>query len=248
LIATIAHTAGTFKVDLLKPLDLSIAMQNGETNINAWYVPPPKITPHTQGQFIGSVAEGSSTNFNDISFNPHAHVTHTECLGHITKEFHSVNTALDRFFWLAELVTITPTIHGDDNVITKAQLQHALGEKKPEALILRTLPNTIAKKTRQYNHTNPPYLSEDAAIFLREWGVGHLLVDLPSVDKEKDGGSLLAHRAFWNLPKNPRLQATITEFIFVDNAIVDGSYFLNLQIAPFENDASPSRPVVYKIM
>ena len=35
--------------------------------------------------------------------------------------------------------------------------------------------------------------------------------------------------------------------IFVDNAILDGNYILEMQIAPFENDASPSRPVLYEI-
>ena len=52
--------------------------------------------------------------------------------------------------------------------------------------------------------------------------------------------------AFWNTKGVIRQYATITEFIFVNNSIGDGTYFLNLQIAPFENDASPSRPVLYK--
>jgi hypothetical protein len=43
------------------------------------------------------------------------------------------------------------------------------------------------------------------------------------------------------------MDATITELIYVDNKIDDGTFFLNLQIAPFENDASPSKPVLYKI-
>ena len=79
-------------------------------------------------------------------------------------------------------------------------------------------------------------------------GVEHLLIDLPSVDKERDAGALLAHRAFWNVDGKMRKQATITEFIYVSNTIEDGTYFLNLQVAPFENDASPSRPVLYKIL
>ena len=37
------------------------------------------------------------------------------------------------------------------------------------------------------------------------------------------------------------------EMIFVDDSVRDGSYVLNLQIASFENDASPSKPVLYKI-
>jgi len=178
--------------------------------------------PHTEGDFVGSVAQGASTNFNDISFNPHAHGTHTECVGHITKNFKSVNKALDTYFFLAELVTIAP------------------GK-------VRTLPNTESKTSRQYSNTNPPYLLEEAAIYLRETGIAHVLIDLPSVDKEKDNGVLAAHKGFWNFDGELRNEATITEFIFVDNAIEDGSYFLNLQVAPFENDASPSRPVLYKI-
>jgi hypothetical protein len=83
---------------------------------------------------------------------------------------------------------------------------------------------------------------------LADKDVEHLLIDLPSVDKEKDGGELLAHRAFWNFEGKMRKQATITELIYVPNNIKDGTYFLNLQVAPFENDASPSRPVLYRNM
>ena len=83
---------------------------------------------------------------------------------------------------------------------------------------------------------------------MRELGVEHLLIDLPSVDKEKDDGQLLAHRAFWNHPDNPKRGSTITEFIYVDNKVVDGTYLLNLQVAPFHNDAAPSRPVLYQFI
>jgi len=81
-----------------------------------------------------------------------------------------------------------------------------------------------------------------------------LLIDLPSVDKEHDEGKLLSHKAFWNvkdvndLNADARMNCTITEMIYVDDSILDGSYFLNLQIASFENDASPSKPVLYKIL
>ncbi len=76
----------------------------------------------------------------------------------------------------------------------------------------------------------------------------HLLIDLPSVDKERDEGKLLAHKAFWNYPENPREDCTITELIYVPDSINDGRYLLNLQIASFHNDASPSKPVLYKII
>jgi len=234
-------------IDLSKPLDISIPLRGESTNVNAWYVGHPKIEPHQEGDFIGSVAAGASTNFNDVHFNPHAHGTHTECVGHITKEFHSINQHLERFFFLAEVITIAPEKYQDDFVISRKQLQYALGNKKRDAIVVRTLPNLKDKMSRQYSHTNPPYFLEEAAQLLVAKGVNHLLVDLPSVDREKDSGALLAHKAFWNFEGKIRKKATITEFIFVPNSVIDGKYYLNLQVAPFENDASPSRPVLYKI-
>ena len=43
------------------------------------------------------------------------------------------------------------------------------------------------------------------------------------------------------------VEAGITELIFVPNNVFDGRYLLNLQFAPLENDASPSRPVLFEI-
>lgn len=243
----ITHNKKDYQINLSKPLDISIPLKGDVSNVNAWYVNHPRIEPRVDGDFVGSVAEGASTNFNDIWFNPHAHGTHTECVGHITKNFHSINQPLNHFFYLAELITIAPGKIGEDFVISRKQLENALRNTGAEAIVIRTLPNTNAKLSRQYSNTNPPYLMEAAAEFLVEIGVLHLLIDLPSVDKEKDDGALLAHKAFWNFNGELRTSATITEFVFVPDQIKDGSYFLNLQIAPFENDASPSRPVLYKI-
>ena len=132
--------------------------------------------------------------------------------------------------------------------MSKKQIKTFFKPHQAEALIIRTLPNTSKKKTRQYSNTNWPYLTEKAAAYIRRCGVQHLLIDLPSVDKEKDGGELLAHHAFWNYPNDTRFNATITELIYVPNAVKDGDYILNLQIASFENDASPSKPVLYRIL
>lgn len=244
---TIHYKKEVYNIDLSKPLDISISIKGNHSNVNAWYIEEPKIIPHSEGEFIGRVSEGASTNFNDIWFNPHAHGTHTECVGHITEEFHSVNQNLKQFFFLAELITIAPEKLGDDFMISKKQLQYAIKNSKCKALVIRTIPNLKEKLSKQYSNTNPPYLLEEAAKFLVEIGVEHLLIDLPSVDKERDEGKLLAHNAFWNTSGQLREEATITEFIFVDNTIKDGRYMLNIQVAPFENDASPSRPVLYKI-
>ena len=249
MTATIEHNSKKYKIDLSKPLDISIAIDTTKENINAWYLDDPKIFPVSEGDWTGSVQQGADVNFNNIQFNPHSHITHTECVGHITKEVYSVNKNLQQFFFLAEVVTIAPEqIENKDFVISKKQLQYVLGNKKREAIVIRTIPNLSEKKSMRYSNTNPPYLLEEAAEYLKEKGIEHLLIDLPSVDKEKDEGKLLAHNAFWNTKGTIRMQATITEFIYVSNKIKDGTYFLNLMIAPFENDATPSKPILYEII
>ncbi len=247
MTAEITYKSKKYAIDLSKPLDISIPLRSGEENVSAWYLDAPKIFPVHSGEWIGAVAKGGDVNFNNIHFNPHSHCTHTETAGHITKEVHSIHRHLNRFFFLAEVVSIEPKQQDKDHVITKEQLESTLEGKERDAIIIRTIPNSLDKKSMNYSHTNPPYLEEAAATYLREKGIKHLLVDLPSVDKEKDEGQLLAHNAFWNTSGELRFDATITEFIYVDNSIKDGTYFLNLMVAPFENDASPSRPILYKL-
>ena len=256
-------TINNFQIDLSKPIDISIPLSNTDENPIAWYIEKPEIEPVKFGDWIGKVSEGSSTNFNNIFFNPHGHGTHTECLGHITREFYSINQCLKQFFFTAELISIMPERFEDDLIITKSQIEkffvistkeksHTI-KNNPEAIIIRTLPNLEIKKHKNYSKTNPPYLSEEAATFIREIGIQHLLIDLPSVDREEDEGKLLAHKAFWNvkdvnnLNVDARMNCTITEMVYVNDEVQDDSYILNLQIASFENDASPSKPILYKI-
>lgn len=267
----LALIEGKYQIDLSKPIDISIPLTNTDENPIAWYIEKPVIEPVVFGDWIGKVSEGkSSTNFNNIFFNPHGHGTHTECLGHITNDFFSINQCLKQFFFTAQLITVEPEKMGDDLVITKEHISTSLNgtntstslngtndlaspTKTIEALIIRTLPNQKDKKSTKYSNTNPPYLSEEAAIFIRESEIQHLLIDLPSVDREHDEGKLLAHKAFWNvkdthnLNSDARLSATITEMIFVSDEIEDGAYILNLQITSFENDASPSKPILFQI-
>lgn len=249
-----SHQKKNYVVDLSRPLDLSLTLSDSEDNPIAWYLEKPIIQPVRVGDWVGKVSEGkSSTNFNNIAFNPHGHGTHTECLGHITRDFFSVNDHLKPFFFVAEVITLRPYEQDLDHVITRIQLMAALEGKSPEAVVIRTLPNEVSKKSRKYSHTNPPYLHESGAEYLREIGVKHLLIDLPSVDREHDEGKLLAHKAFWNvtnvdhLNADARLDCTITELIFVPDSVADGMYLLNLQIAPFHNDAAPSKPILYAL-
>lgn len=244
----IQYNSRKLKIDLSQPLDISIPINGNSSNVNAWYIGPPKIAPEVFNDKTISVKDGAAVNFNSITFNPHSHGTHTETVGHITKEHYSINKHLKQFFFLAEVITVAPEKFNDDYVISAKQLQFAIGNKKREAVVIRTIPNTKDKKSKQYSNTNWTYFQEDAIKLLVKKGIKHLLIDLPSVDREEDGGELKGHKAFWNLNGKIRKDATITELVYVSNKIDDGCYMLNLQIAPFDNDATPSKPILYKVL
>lgn len=233
-------------IDTADGIDVSLPLSADEHNPRAWYVDPPVMEPVRANGFIGSIAEGGSVNFRNIFFNPHGHGTHTECLGHITKEVHSVNQHLKTYFFKACLISITPESRNGDLVITKEQIQEKMSGFVAEALLIRTLPNTEEKKERNYSASNPAYIEKQAIEVLNQYGINHLLIDLPSVDREEDGGELAFHHAFWQVPENPQFHKTITELIYVPNEVKDGAYILNLQTAAFENDATPSRPILFE--
>ncbi|HLW30490.1 MAG TPA: cyclase family protein [Brumimicrobium sp.] len=235
------------EINLSQGIDLSIPLSDNEKNPLAWYVKPPKFVPVMEDGWIGSVKDGGAVNFRNIFFNPHGHGTHTECLGHITPEVYSINDNLKQFFFKAVVITVTPQRKGDDFIIMPSQLKDLKQYISIEALIIKTLPNTLEKKSKNYSSTNPPFIDISCLDILNELEVKHLLIDLPSVDKELDGGKLAFHHGFWEVPNNPRFDRTITEMIFVPNTVEDGEYLLNLQVAPFENDAAPSRPVLYSL-
>lgn len=247
MITKITHKGKAYHADLSKPIDISIPLRTGEENVNAWHSSPVKIEPVRMGNWVGDVKQGGSVNFKTILFNPHGNGTHTECVGHISKEDHSINQCLKKFFFIAELITILPDEVNGDKVITRQHIETCLGDKRPEAVVIRTLDNNLQKINRHYTDTNPPYLKQEAAQLINDLGIDHLLIDLPSIDKEVDGGKLSAHHTFWQYPKDTKPERTITEMIYVPNTIFDGTYLLNLQIASFENDASPSKPVLYQL-
>lgn len=240
-------------IDTDKGFDISLPLSNDLHNPRAWYVQPPKFEPVRSDGFVGAVAEGGSVNFRNIFFNPHGHGTHTECLGHITEKVYSVNEHLNKSFFTAVLITVTPEKvwneedRTEDEIITKKQLKKLLSGVTAEALVIRTLPNSMEKKSKNYSASNPPFIDAEAIGILDTAGIEHLLIDLPSVDREEDGGVLAFHNAFWGVPGNLQFHKTITEFIYIENQVPDGNYILNLQTAPFENDATPSRPVLFKI-
>jgi kynurenine formamidase len=256
-------TIDSMSFDISNPIDISIPTRFNGPQPNVYNVAPAVSTACEYGSLRGDTRMGGSCNFEQVTLIPHCNGTHTECVGHITIDRIAVRDCLRDSFVTAELISIEPERkdRSDDLLISRASLVNALRGRNisiGSALIIRTCPNDESKLSRAYAGGDPglaelpPYFTPDAMAYVTELGIKHLLTDLPSVDRVFDQGKLLNHRIFWNIPagkalvdEHTRTESTITELIFVPNEVQDGTYLLNLQIAPFQSEASPSRPLIF---
>ncbi len=220
--------------------------------------------------FVGDTRRGGGCNFDNYKICTHLNGTHTECLGHITDERFYINQILKNKFTPSALITIDPinatdtdekydpALNKEDQVITKRLLQQKLNTIEQtlfKGLIIRTLLNDKSKLTRQYMSNPAPFFTNDAMQYLKEIDIQHLVLDLPSIDRMFDEGKLSNHHIFWDIPQgshavdeNNISYKTITEMAYIDGAITDGKYLLQIHIPNFSADAAPSRPFIYPLL
>ncbi len=264
-------TAGgrDWQADLADPLSIAIELDFDGAQPSHFGADPATQEPMTVGNFVGDTRQGGSCNARRLSLVPHCNGTHTESVGHITDEPFSVLSVAPAALLRTALISIEPepasdgadstipAAHADDPLITQSAIAGALaaaGDPDIEALVIRTLPNPVSKKTLDYSvEPIPPYFTLDAIMHLVALDIRHLLTDTPSLDRIHDDGKLAAHRVFWGLRGSShslndalRPSGTITELIYVPDEIVDGLYLLNLQLPAFVTDAAPSRPVLFR--
>lgn len=270
MIFSIEINNRVYRIDAENRLDISIPLDFNGAQPNAYGVEPATSKPCEAENLIGDTRRGGSCNFEQVKFIPHCNGTHTESIGHITDERISVRDCLQDAFVPAALLSVEPEkagatnetyaveLHHEDELITRRALEEnaaIINKSFFGGLIVRTLPNDKNKLTRTYLDVAPPFFSTEAMQFVVEREVKHLLVDTPSIDRIFDAGKLSNHRAFWNVRQGEFAaneksftRRTITELIYVPDEIVDGIYLLNLQIAPFVADASPSRPLLFRVL
>ena len=259
-----------YQVKLSKAKKLSIPVQFNGQQPNHFGAPIATCVPLEGGGFIGDTEQGGSCNVKEITMVPHCNGTHTECVGHILNDKETVDECLSDSLIPATLISMKPQLGSEtdeayfpnkektDELIcceALSLLLDKISDVKLQALIIRLLPNNSLKKRKHYQSQHPPPFFSNAAMqYLVQRGVQHLLVDIPSVDKMYDEGQLSNHRIFWQVEKGSKsvqtqsqIYKTITEMVYIDDTVADGFYLLNLQIADFKSDASPSRPILYPL-
>ena len=265
MIGAIEIGGKTYRIDFSKEIDISIPVSFDNNQFIAFGAEPASSRFYGGKDFTVSVESGTGCNCPVFTFSAHLHGTHTECVGHISKQDHIIQeTALIPPFINVQLITVAPVpakncgesykpeFDDNDMVITKVMLQQKFN-KDCEALVIRTMPNSSDKLTRDYDKNSPPFFTNEAMDFIVEKNVQHLLVDMPSIDRLHDDGLLSNHHIFWNVEQGSHNVAepspkTITEFIYVPDTISDGNYVLNLNIGNIRSDATPSRPVLYEVL
>lgn len=240
--------------------DLSISLLFNGPQPNPFGVEKAIAKPYQGNGLIGDTRLGGSCNFDVIQMIPHCNGTHTECIGHISDQRMHIREQLKEVLIPATLVSIDTSHDAGMSglMISKEKIQNVLSDVLPgfeRALVIRTRKNENSKKWNYSSGSPIPFMSKESIAFLNEQGVEHLLVDFPSIDPLNDQGRLEAHREFWNMGegshminKDTYVNKTITELIYVPDDLADGSYLLNLQIAPFASDASPSRPILFPLV
>lgn len=247
--------------DLSMPVSIAIPLDFGGPQAACFDAPPASARP---------LHAGPGCNCEVLTLAPHCNGTHTECVGHLTEDRVAVSDCVRGGLVLALLVTVEPAAAAatpDDSdplpaagdlLVTAAALDAALRLHEtaaPRAMILRTTRESARGPHHRYRGPAPaPYLSRQAAAWLVDHGIEHVVLDLPSADRAADGGRLTAHRTFFGLPAGSRRardavrpQASITELAWIADAIPDGHYLLDLQIPAFLSDAAPSRPLLYAV-
>jgi len=254
------------------PLSIAIEQSFNHTQPNHYGANLASKRSMQAGGFIGDTEQGGSCNVNELYLNPHCNGTHTETIRHICDSSHPLSLSVAELS-LAPLIpcvlisinpelaskttdSYTPEFAEQDHIISRAALSQALdsySNEQLQAVAIRTLPNQPTKCQQHYNaQQQPAFFSREAILYLNERGVEHLLVDLPSLDRLHDDGLLTCHHLFWQVTEGAHqasqlslVHKTVTELIYVPEQIDDGFYLLTLQTPAFNNDAAPSRPVLF---
>ncbi|MGB6605181.1 MAG: cyclase family protein [Steroidobacteraceae bacterium] len=268
--ARVAVDAGALEVDLARPVSLALELDFAGPQPRHFAAPRAASRPLAVPGFSGSVATGASCNCEVLTLTPHCNGTHTECVGHLTRErldawrvvpaepLPAVVLSVEPQAATATRESTDPAPEAHDLLITREALERAWPARAPfaaRALALRTLPNTADKRARDYSDLTPPYLTRAAAEWLVARDILHLIVDLPSIDRAHDEGRLTAHRIFFGLPPGStrladatRPAATVTELAFIPESVPDGAYLCQLQVPALGGDAVPSRPLLYPVI
>jgi kynurenine formamidase len=126
---------GEVRIDLSRPISLAIELDFSDRQPRHFGAPQATSHPFAVPGFSGSVEHGASCNCQTLTLIPHCNGTHTECVGHLTREPLDAHRVAPLGFIPAMLVSIEPvdastsgettdpTPHSGDTLISRRALE-----------------------------------------------------------------------------------------------------------------------------
>jgi arylformamidase len=232
-----------FSIDTQQGINLTQAiLRNVKSVPNAYFLSHPRFETVISGGFVGDVTKGGACNCEDIHFNAHGNGTHTECVGHISAEsIYMTQIEIDPYLNCFLVNAQAEELSNGDRIVNLSSFDW---DSIPscEAVIINS---GTTKRADYFSGNNPCYLETEVLALLHKKRINHVLTDLPSVDKEDDGGALAGHKAFFGYPNETNLTKTISELLYIPKDIENGKYVVSIRFASIETDAVPSTITIY---
>lgn len=226
------------------PIDLTVPFEFGKGT--AFGLDPPVRR--------ALLPEGAGCYADRIELCAHASGTHTECEGHVNPQG-DFTDILKTWPPLTECYVLRVKCEtlGESGESYEGSAPSAEpNEKVVSARALEIAFSRIPNKD-QYSDvrsvvimTLEPewvFFTDQAIKWLVEKGITCLIIDKVSIDRERCGPKMPAHRGFFS-----NRNAIVTENVRQDESVKEGVYILSLQLSPIlGTDAVPSRVLLYPI-
>ena len=226
---------------------------SGTKSTNAFHLPViDSKTLEFAGQFVGDVNRGGSCNVDILSYVPHG-LTHLETSAHVLSPDANPPTVKDipmeHLSGIVYLIDLTHLGAEPGQQVPWKEVEIKL-EKNKLPISMLALKTKASLLPADYNFSDKDFLSLAAETAkgihdyrvsipgssLVEYCIRCLILDLPSIDPERDEGKLLAHRQFFGLP--------LTGHKGMDNerrAIVELAWFGDLEEGYYHVVITPPR-------
>lgn len=226
--------------NLSEPLSISRWISTSQQS-NAFYLPEVISKPFSyKNAFIGDVLQGGSCNVDVLSFCPH-NLTHIECSSHVLDQTVSESVSIaeipkNHLQGLVYIIDLRPIVR-DSKLILKEHLKNELAKINlpVTAIALKTSASDL-EQNFDFSGKDFLALSKEAAeeisnFSFQDTKITTLILDLPSTDSENDGGKLLAHRAFFEIPEsgitfNDTKKKVIVELAHFSQIVQNYYYFI----------------------
>ena len=252
--------------------DAAVRIRPDGASPHAFGLPAAREVPFPiGGGRVLRVEDGASVNCDGLHLHPHGDGCHAESVAHVLPADDARALA-----GRAMLAATPPLLCGllldvateplgatgeryaglhdaADRVLARRALERAWQDARAvaldlpvEALLLRVYRPPLAESF-DFSGSAAPYPTAEALDLLVGLGARWLIVDLPSIDREDDGGSTPNHRRWWGLDggdghalDGPPALRGIVELARFPAALPAGPVAVALGLAPIESDAVPA--------